>query len=149
MTQENVIREAYDSSNTEDLTFKSPEGINEEVVRDISKQKNEPAWMLEKRLIGLRAFNELKMPEWGPDTSGLDLSKIHFFMRPNAKSNSQSWEEVPKEIRETYEKLGIPEAERISLAGTGAQYESEVVYHKLKEEWDKKGVIFLEFDEAF
>ena len=148
MGQENVLREAYDSSNAEDLTFKSPEGINEEVVRDISKQKNEPAWMLEKRLIGLRAFNELKMPEWGPDTSGLDLSKIHFFMRPNAKSNSQSWEEVPKEIRETYEKLGIPEAERISLAGTGAQYESEVVYHKLKEEWDKKGVIFLDFDEA-
>jgi len=145
---QNNLREAYDNSNVEDLKFKSPLGISEEVVREISKQKNEPDWMLQKRLIGLNVFNELKMPTWGPDISGLDLSKIHFFMRPNAKSNSNNWEDVPKEIRETYEKLGIPEAERISLAGTGAQYESEVVYHKLKEEWDKKGVIFLDFDEA-
>ena len=147
MIQKN-IREAYDSSNAEDLTFKSPLGLNEEVVREISKQKGEPAWMLEKRLIGLRIFNELKMPTWGPDLSALDLNNIYYFMKPNAKQNSKSWDDVPKEIRETYEKLGIPEAERISLAGTGAQYESEVVYHNLKEIWEKKGVVFLDFDEA-
>ncbi|MEK6760401.1 MAG: Fe-S cluster assembly protein SufB [Nanoarchaeota archaeon] len=143
-----TLREAYDSSNAEDLTFKTPIGLSEEVVREISKQKNEPAWMLEKRLIGLRVFNELKMPTWGPDLSALDLNNIYYFMKPNAKQNSKSWDDVPKEIRETYEKLGIPEAERISLAGTGAQYESEVVYHNLKEIWEKKGVVFLDFDEA-
>ena len=142
------VREAYDNSNTEDLTFKSPFGLNEEVVREISKQKGEPTWMLEKRLIGLRVFQELATPTWGPDLSALDLDKIYYFMKPNAKQNSKSWDDVPKEIRETYEKLGIPEAERISLAGTGAQYESEVVYHNLKEIWEKKGVVFLDFDEA-
>ena len=141
-------REAYDSHNKEDLIFKSPLGLTEEIVREISKQKREPEWMLNKRLIGLRAFGELKMPSWGPDISSLDLEKIHYFMRPNAKENSQSWDDVPEEIRNTYERLGIPEAERLVLAGTGAQYESEVVYHKLKEQWDKKGVIFLDFDEA-
>ena len=148
MQSETINREAYDTSNKEDLTFKSPQGINEEVVREISRQKQEPEWMLQKRLIGLRVFNELPTPTWGPNILDLDLSKIHYFMRPNAKSNAESWEDVPEDIRKTYEKLGIPEAERTALAGTGAQYESEVVYHKLREEWDKKGVIFLDFDEA-
>ena len=148
MSQENVLREAYDNFNKEDLIFKTPIGINEEVVRAISKHKGEPDWMLQKRLIGLRVFNELPMPTWGPDISDLDLNKIYYFMRPNAKSNSEKWEDVPEDIRNTYEKLGIPEAERTALAGTGAQYESEVVYHKLKEQWEKLGVIFLDFDEA-
>lgn len=141
-------REIYDLYNPEDLTFKSPLGLTEQVVREISKQKNEPEWMLKKRLIGLKTFYELPLPVWGPNLSELDLSKIHFFMKPNAKSNAESWDEVPEDIRKTYEKLGIPEAERTALAGTGAQYESEVVYHKLKEEWENKGVIFLDFDEA-
>ena len=148
MGQENVLREAYDNFNKEDLIFKTPIGINEEVVRAISKHKGEPDWMLQKRLIGLRVFNELKTPEWGPDISDLDLNKIYYFMSPNAKSNSEKWEDVPEDIRNTYEKLGIPEAEITALAGTGAQYESEVVYHKLKEQWEKLGVIFLDFDEA-
>ena len=141
-------RERYDEYNAEDLKFKIPAGLNEEVVREISRKKEEPEWMLKKRLIGLKAFEELKMPSWGPDLSTLDLDKIHFFMMPNAKTNAESWDEVPENIRNTYKKLGIPEAEKNVLAGTGAQYESEVVYHKLKEEWDKKGVIFLDFDEA-
>ena len=141
-------RERYDEYNAEDLKFKIPAGLNEEVVREISRKKEEPEWMLKKRLIGLKAFEELKMPSWAPDLSTLDLDKIHFFMMPNAKTNAESWDEVPENIRNTYKKLGIPEAEKNVLAGTGAQYESEVVYHKLKEEWDKKGVIFLDFDEA-
>ncbi len=148
MQPEITSREAYDNFNKEDLVFKTPIGINEEVVRAISKHKGEPDWMLQKRLIGLKVFNELPTPTWGPDISDLDLNKIYYFMSPNAKSNSEKWEDVPEDIRNTYEKLGIPEAERNALAGTGAQYESEVVYHKLREEWDKKGVIFLDFDEA-
>lgn len=148
MQPEITSRESYDSFNKEDLIFKSSPGLTEEIVREISKQKNEPDWMLKKRLIGLRIFSELPTPIWGPNLSALDLGKIHFFMKPNAKSNSDSWEELPEDIRKTYEKLGIPEAERSILAGTGAQYESEVVYHKLKEQWEKLGVIFLDFDEA-
>ena len=146
MQPEITSREAYDNFNKEDLVFKTPIGINEEVVRAISKHKGEPDWMLQKRLIGLRVFNELETPKWGPDISELDLNKIYYFMSPNAKSNSEKWEDVPADIRNTYEKLGIPEAERTALAGTGAQYESEVVYHKLKEQWENISVIFLVFD---
>lgn len=142
------LRESYDKSNPENLKFKSPLGLNEEVVREISRQKEEPEWMLQKRLRGLKAFEELEMPSWGPDISQLDLNKIHFFLRPESKTNAESWAELPNEIKETYEKLGIPEAEMKVLAGTGAQYESDVVYHNLKKEWEKKGVIFLDFDLA-
>lgn len=141
-------RELYDSAVKEDLKFKSPEGLSEELIRQISKDKNEPEWMLEKRLESFGIFNSKPIPTWGPDLSELDLDKIHFYMRPNAERNSKTWEEVPKEIRDTYEKLGIPEAERKSLAGVGAQYESEVVYHNLKKDLEEKGVVFLDMDEA-
>lgn len=143
-----INRENYDHYNEENLAFKAPEGINEDLVRYISKQKSEPEWMLKKRLEGLKAFNELKLPNWGPDLSKLDLSKIHFFMRPNAKSNAKSWDDVPADIRKTYDRLGIPEAEKTVLAGVGAQYESQVVYHSLKKELEDQGVVFLDCDEA-
>ncbi len=148
MTTFQINRENYDHYNKENLVFKAPPGITEELVRDISKQKNEPEWMLQKRLEGLKAFNELKLPSWGPDLSKLDLSKIHFFMRPDAKSNAKSWADVPEDIRRTYDKLGIPEAEKTVLAGVGAQYESQVVYHSLKKELEDQGVVFLDCDEA-
>ncbi len=143
-----VDRSKYDKANEERLKYKAKPGINEEVVRNISKSKNEPAWMLEKRLEGLRLFNELPLPTWGPDLSDLDLTKITFFIQSDAQKNATSWEDVPKDIKETYDKLGIPEAEHKALAGVGAQYESEVVYHNLKKVWEKQGVIFLDMDEA-
>ena len=143
-----INRETYDHYNPERLTFKAQPGITEEIVRRISQDKNEPEWMLKKRLVGLRIFNELSIPDWGPNISDLDLSEIIYYMKPDAKKNARSWEDVPEDIRQTYEKLGIPKAEREALGGVGAQYESEVVYHNLRKELEEKGVIFLDMDLA-
>ncbi|RJQ15950.1 Fe-S cluster assembly protein SufB [Candidatus Woesearchaeota archaeon] len=143
-----INRETYDHYNEERLLFRAVPGIDEKLVREISKQKNEPAWMLQKRLEGLKTFYELKMPAWGPSLEKLDLSQIHFFLRPDAKKNARTWADVPEDIKRTFDKLGIPEAEKTALAGVGSQYESEVVYHNLKKEWEDQGVIFLDCDEA-
>ena len=143
-----INRETYDHYNEERLTFKAIPGLTKELVRRISKEKNEPEWMLQKRLQGLKLFHELTMPKWGPDLSKLDLSKIHFFMTPDAKKNARTWDDVPEDIKKTFDKLGIPEAEKNALAGVGAQYESNVVYHNLKKEWEDQGVVFLDCDEA-
>ncbi len=143
-----INRENYDHYNPERLVFKAEPGISEKLVRQISKDKNEPLWMLEKRLLGLKVFNEKPTPTWGPDLSNLDLSKIIYYMRPDARKNARSWEEVPEDIRNTYERLGIPQAEKNALGGVGAQYESEVVYHNLKKDLEEKGVVFLDMDEA-
>ena len=144
---QNGNRQIYDLANEEKLLFKAQEGLTEDIVRNISKDKNEPKWVLKKRLEAFEIFNEKPMPKWGPDLSDLDLTKIHYYMKPDAK-NSTAWEDVPEDIKNTFEKLGIPEAERKSLGGVGAQYESETVYHKLKEDIEKQGVIFLDFDTA-
>ena len=141
-------REKYDSYNPENLEFKAKPGLSEEIVRLISEDKNEPDWMLQKRINALKIFNKKPMPNWGPDLSELNLGEIYFYMKPKAKKNSASWSEVPKEIRETYEKLGMPEAERKALAGVGAQYESQIVYHNLRKDLEKKGVIFFDMDKA-
>jgi len=122
--------------------------INEELVRTISQDKNEPEWMLNKRLRSLEIFHKKSIPDWGPDLSDLNLEEINYFLKPDANKNSKSWNDVPKEIRETYEKLGIPQAERTSLGGVGAQYESEVIYHSIKKDLEEKGVIFLDMDVA-
>src|SRR4030065_165075 len=143
-----INREIYDHSDPENLVFKAEPGINEDLVKQISKDKNEPEFMLKKRLEAFRLFKEMPMPNFGPSLEDLDIESIHLYIKPDSVKNSENWEEVPKDIRETYEKLGIPKAERESLAGVGAQYESEVVYHKLKKEMEKKGVIFLDCDEA-
>lgn len=143
-----INRENYDHYIPEKLIFKAELGVNEKLVRQISKDKNEPEWMLEKRLLGLKIFNKKPIPAWGPDLSDLDLSKIIYYMRPDAKRNSRSWDDVPEDIRNTYEKLGIPQAEKNSLGGVGAQFESEVVYHNLKKDLEEKGVVFLDMDES-
>ncbi|MBS3093912.1 Fe-S cluster assembly protein SufB [Candidatus Pacearchaeota archaeon] len=143
-----INRETYDHHNPEKLKFKAPPGLNEKLVREISKDKNEPDWMLEKRLLGLKLFMHREMPDWGPDLSKLDLSNIIFYMKPDAKKNATSWDDVPEDIRKTYERLGIPEAEQKVLGGVGAQYESEVVYHNLRKDLEEKGVVFLDMDEA-
>ena len=122
--------------------------LNEILIKQLSADKNKPKWMLDKRLKSLEIFHKKPIPKWGPDLSDLNLEEINYFVKPNAKRNSKSWDEVPKEIRETYEKLGIPEAEKKALAGVGAQYESEVIYHNLKKDLEKKGVIFLDMDVA-
>jgi len=143
-----ISRENYDQSNPEKLLYKAAPGLTEEVVRKISSDKKEPEWMLKKRLEGFKAFHELSMPTWGPSLKKLDLDEIHFYMVPDAKKNADSWDDVPEDIRKTYEKLGIPEAEKTSLAGVGAQYDSEVIYHSIKKELSDKGVVFLDFDKA-
>ncbi len=143
-----INRETYDHVTKTEYTLKVEPGLNEEVVRLISKEKNEPEWMLQKRLECLRLFNKMPMPEWGPSLKDLDINKITFFATADAKKNARSWDDVPQEIKNTFEKLGIPEAERKALAGAGAQFESNIIYHNLKKEWDEKGVIFEDFDEA-
>lgn len=143
-----MTKEMFEYANREDLSFKVPPGLTKETVIAISKYKNEPDWMLQKRLAAFELFQKIKMPDWGPDISSLDLNKITFFADPNAKKNSADWEELPTDIKKTFDKLGIPEAEKQALAGVGAQYESSVVYHSIKKEWESKGVIFVDMDVA-
>ncbi len=123
-------------------------GLNEEVVRDISSRKGEPEWMLRLRLKGLSLFGRKPMPTWGSDLSGIDFDNIKYFVK-STEQQAGSWEELPEEIRATYDRLGIPEAEKQRLvSGVAAQYESEVVYHKINEELEKQGVVFLDTDTA-
>ncbi len=123
-------------------------GLSEEVVRDISARKNEPEWMLEMRLKGLKNFGRKPMPNWGADLTGIDFDNIKYFVRSTEKQ-AASWDELPADIKNTYDRLGIPEAEKQRLiAGVAAQYESEVVYHKIREDLEEKGVIFLDTDTA-
>lgn len=121
-------------------------GLSEAVVRDISAKKNEPAWMLERRLKGLELFGKKPLPNWGADLTGIDFDNIKYFVRSTEKQ-ATSWDELPDEIKNTYDRLGIPEAEKQRLiAGVAAQYESEVVYHKIREDLEEQGVIFLDTD---
>jgi Fe-S cluster assembly protein SufB len=123
-------------------------GLSEVVVRDISGKKNEPEWMLERRLKGLRLFDRKPMPNWGADLTGIDFQNIKYFVRSTEKQ-AASWEDLPEDIKATYDRLGIPEAEKQRLvAGVAAQYESEVVYHKIREDLEEQGVIFLDTDTA-
>ncbi|GLY18450.1 Fe-S cluster assembly protein SufB [Kineosporia rhizophila] len=121
-------------------------GLSEAVVRDISAKKNEPEWMLNQRLKGLKLFGKKPMPSWGSDLSGIDFDNIKYFVRSTEKQ-ATSWDDLPEDIKNTYDKLGIPEAEKQRLvAGVAAQYESEVVYHQINEELEKQGVIFVDTD---
>jgi Fe-S cluster assembly protein SufB len=135
--------EKYDFVTVAEPVFRAQKGLSEEVVRQISAHKEEPEWMLEFRLKALEIYNSKPMPTWGGDLSDLEevLDEIYFYVRPQDRME-HSWDDVPDEIKDTFEKLGIPEAERKILAGVGAQYESEMVDHSLKEEWESQGVIF-------
>jgi Fe-S cluster assembly protein SufB len=141
----------YGFRNEENYLFKAPAGLNEQVVRELSAMKGEPEWMLKRRLKALEIFNKKPVPLAGmwanPELAELDYDKIHYFVRAGERPQTD-WDAVPAEIKNTFERLGIPEAERKFLAGVGAQYESEVVYHSLREEWSKLGVIFLDTDTA-
>lgn len=142
-----IDRSVYDDAADVKNKYVAKPGLTEDVVREISRQKNEPDWMLEKRLRAFELFKKAKTPTWGPSLDDLDLDKIVYYIRPDARE-SKTWDDVPQEIRDTFEKLGIPEAEREALSGVGAQYDSDVVYHSLKEEWKEKGVIFENMDVA-
>ena len=144
---EDINSNIYDFRNEDDYDFKMKKGLTEEIVKEISKEKNEPDWMRDIRLEALKVYNKLELPTWGPDLSELNMDEISTYVRPKSKLNS-SWDDVPEDIKNTFEKLGIPEAERNSLAGVGAQYDSEVVYHSIKEELVKQGVIYTDMESA-
>lgn len=131
----------------ESFVFKSEMGLDEEVVRQISAMKGEPEWMLAFRLKALDHFYKRPMPSWGPDLSDLNLDEIFFYVKPT-ESSQRSWDDVPEDIKNTFEKLGIPEAEQKFLAGVGAQYESEMIYHSVLEELSDQGVIFLSIEDG-
>ncbi len=139
----------YGFVDEEKHVFRTQPGLTEEVVRQISAQKGEPEWMLEFRLKALRIYESKPMPQWGGDLSDLErvLDEIYFYVRPQDRME-HSWDDVPENIKTTFERLGIPEAEQKILAGVGAQYESEMVYHSLKKEWEEKGVIFDSIEEG-
>jgi Fe-S cluster assembly protein SufB len=141
----------YGYRDEENYVFKTGQGLNEGVVRELSGMKDEPAWMLKRRLQALEIFKKKPVPLKGmwanEELAALDYDKIHYFVRAGERPQND-WDAVPAEIKNTFERLGIPEAERKFLAGVGAQYESEVVYHSLREEWSKLGVVFLDTDSA-
>ncbi|PRO65543.1 Fe-S cluster assembly protein SufB [Alkalicoccus urumqiensis] len=127
--------------------FRSKKGLTEDIVREISRIKDEPEWMLDFRLKSLEQFYKMPMPQWGGDLSELDFDEITYYVKPSEKSE-RSWDEVPEEIKNTFDKLGIPEAEQKYLAGVSAQYESEVVYHNMQEDLEEQGIIFKDTDTA-
>jgi Fe-S cluster assembly protein SufB len=135
----------YGFRDEEDYVFKSERGLSRQIVEEISAMKDEPDWMRDFRLKALDHFEKRPMPNWGADLSDIDFGNIYYYIRP-AESIGRTWDEVPEYIKNTFEKLGIPEAERKFLAGVGAQYESEVIYHSLREDLEKQGVIFLDMD---
>ena len=138
----------YGWHDSDDAGATAQRGLSEAVVRDISAKKNESDWMLEKRLKALRIFDKKPMPAWGSDLSGIDFENIKYFVRSTEKQ-ATSWEDLPEDIKNTYDKLGIPEAEKQRLvAGVAAQYESEVVYHQIREDLESQGVIFMDTDTA-
>jgi Fe-S cluster assembly protein SufB len=134
-------------SDPETFVFKSKRGLDEEVVRNISHMKAEPAWMLEFRLKALEHYRKRPMPTWGADLSKLDLENIFYYIKPTEK-DAGTWEDVPDAIKKTFDKLGVPDSERKFLAGLGAQYESEMVYHNIQDHLAKQGVIFLSIEEG-
>ena len=146
---EDIDRSLYDFryEEKEGEFYKIKEGLTEDIVLEISEKKNDPEWMRDFRLKSLEVYNKSEMPNWGPDISGLNVDNIVTYVKPNTEM-SQSWEEVPEDIKNTFEKLGIPEAERKSLAGVGAQYDSELVYHNLQEEVARQGVIYTDIESA-
>lgn len=143
-----IDRSMYDFryEETEDF-YRIASGLTPEIVETLSKEKGDPEWMREFRLNSLKIYNELRVPEWGPSIEGLNIDKIATYVRPNTKMQGK-WEDVPDDIKETFDKLGIPEAERKSLAGVGAQYDSELVYHNVQDEVAKQGVVYMGFEEA-
>ena len=144
---EDIERTLYDIKDVDRSVYKTHSGLTEEVVRDISVRKHEPQWMLDFRLHSLAVYNSLELPSWGPSLEELHMDDIVTYVQPDAKMTG-SWDEVPEDIKDTFDRLGIPEAEKTSLGGVGAQYDSEVVYHSIQEDMVKQGVIYTDMETA-
>lgn len=143
---QNIVNDyKYGFYKPEKYTFKADKGLTRQTIVDISKMKNEPEWMLEFRLKSYETFLKKTMPKWGADLKDINFDEIFYYLKPT-EEQKKTWDELPEEIKDTYDKLGIPEAERNFLAGVSAQYESEVVYHSLLENLEKQGVIFTDMD---
>lgn len=144
---EDIERTLYDIRNEDHSVYKTERGLTEDIIRDISRQKKDPEWMLDFRLQSLEKYYQIPLPVWGPDISELNMDDIVTYVRPGGKM-AGNWQEVPEEIKATFDRLGIPEAERTSLSGVGAQYDSEVVYHRVRKELSDQGVIYTDFETA-
>ena len=144
---EDINRSIYDFRNEDKDNFKIAAGLTPELVSQISKEKNDPAWMQNFRLQALQIYNQMEVPPWGPSIEGLDMDDIVTYVRPNTNMKTK-WSDVPEEIKDTFEKLGIPQAERKSLAGVGAQYDSELVYHNVRDEVSRMGVVYTDLESA-
>ena len=142
-----VDRSMYDFRNEEKDVYRVKEGLTPAIVEKISSEKHDPVWMQNFRLESLQIYNEMKVPDWGPSIEGLNMDDIVTYVRPNTKMSAK-WSEVPEDIKDTFEKLGIPQAERKSLAGVGAQYDSELVYHNVREEVAAQGVVYTDMESA-
>lgn len=144
---EDINRSMYDFRNEDKDNFKIAAGLTPELVSQISKEKNDPAWMQNFRLQALQIYNQMEVPPWGPSIEGLDIDNIVTYVRPNTNMKTK-WSDVPEDIKDTFEKLGIPQAERKSLAGVGAQYDSELVYHNVRDEVSQMGVVYTDLESA-
>ena len=143
-----VNRSLYDFTKSEEGYERYDDGLTPEIVRAISEKKDEPEWMLEMRLRALELYHARPMADnWGPSIAGLDLDHISTYVSPKTKQ-AKSWDDVPEDIKDTFERLGIPEAERESLAGVGAQYDSEIVYHNMRDDVAKQGVVYTTIEDA-
>ncbi len=144
---DDIDRSIYDIKDKENDAYKVKAGLTPEIVEKISKEKNDPAWMQQFRLQSLQIYNSLRVPNWGPDIEDLDKDNIVTYVRPKSKMSAK-WSEVPKDIKDTFERLGIPQAEQKSLAGVGAQYDSELVYHNVRAEVAAQGVVYTDLESA-
>ena len=144
---EDIDRSVYDIKNEEKDVYRVKEGLTPAIVEQISKEKKDPQWMQLFRLESLQIYNQLQVPNWGPSIEGLNMDEIVTYVRPNTHMSAK-WSDVPKDIKDTFERLGIPQAERKSLAGVGAQYDSELVYHNVREEVAAQGVVYTDMESA-
>ncbi len=140
---EDIDRSVYDIRDEEHDAYRMEAGLTPEIIDKLSKEKNDPVWMQQFRLQSLQIYNEMKTPDWGPLLEGLDMEHIATYVRPNSKMQND-WKNVPQDIKDTFERLGIPQAERKSLAGVGAQYDSELVYHNVRREVAEQGVDYTD-----
>ena len=143
-----IERGVYDIKDEEHYRYKVEKGLTPEIIKKISERKNEPEWMREFRLKALEVYNSKPMTDWGPDLSDLDMNDIVHYLEPDSAPMNENWDDVPSYIRDTFDRLGIPEAEEQSLAGVGAQYDSEVVYHSVHKELEEQGVIYTDIETA-
>ena len=144
---DDIDRSVYDIRDAEHDAYRMEAGLTPAIVEKLSQEKNDPVWMQKFRLHSLQIYNETPLPDWGPSLAGLDMDHIATYVRPNAKMQND-WKNVPQDIKDTFERLGIPEAERKSLAGVGAQYDSELVYHNVRAEVAAQGVVYTDMESA-